>query len=214
MEAPFCYSMRERLGRQPINQTHRSDPDSSLRVEVIVNSEHSHGFMLRRCRLRSSLSSIFSLSRVPLPPDDAEEIMDRIYSYSQTMSKSFVSGTTLYTKELVVEIQFRTDLFEVVGGGDESDDDVDERNAMEESFEMAELHKAVEPAEKSAIEALEKVRVSDISVKKQGLCAICFGEVFVGSELTRLPCSHMFHGDCIVRWLHESTFCPLCRYRV
>ncbi|TXG50448.1 hypothetical protein EZV62_022972 [Acer yangbiense] len=59
-------------------------------------------------------------------------------------------------------------------------------------------------------EALEKTRVEDCS--KQ--CVICLEEISVGSEATRMPCSHVYHQDCIVTWLKQSNLCPLCRFQM
>ncbi|KAL6976484.1 RING-type E3 ubiquitin transferase [Sarracenia purpurea var. burkii] len=44
------------------------------------------------------------------------------------------------------------------------------------------------------------------------LCSICLEEMAIGSRVARLPCSHLYHGNCVLRWLKSSNVCPLCRY--
>ena len=65
-------------------------------------------------------------------------------------------------------------------------------------------------ASEEAIAGLEKVRVG-VSEKE---CVVCLEDILVGSEATGLPCSHQFHGDCIIKWLNISKFCPLCRFEL
>ncbi|XP_010268564.1 PREDICTED: RING-H2 finger protein ATL39-like [Nelumbo nucifera] len=74
------------------------------------------------------------------------------------------------------------------------------------------------PASASAIEALE---VTKLDVDGGGVgststinCAICLEELPIGSQITRMPCSHVYHGGCISQWLQTSNFCPLCRYEM
>ncbi|KAK9995997.1 hypothetical protein SO802_020683 [Lithocarpus litseifolius] len=67
------------------------------------------------------------------------------------------------------------------------------------------------PATKSSIKALEKIMFQPSSNSIQE-CSICLEEFQTGFEVTRMPCSHVYHGKCIAKWLQTSHFCPLCRY--
>ncbi|OMO62292.1 Zinc finger, RING-type [Corchorus olitorius] len=70
------------------------------------------------------------------------------------------------------------------------------------------------PASKTVIEGLEKVKINEELGKSVGFCSVCLEEMVVGTEARRLPCSHVYHGDCIVEWLNGSNMCPLCRYKM
>lgn len=65
-------------------------------------------------------------------------------------------------------------------------------------------------ASKSSVEALEKVKVEGFPTR----CVVCLEDILMGSEATRMPCSHVYHGDCIVNWLKKSNLCPLCRFQM
>lgn len=68
------------------------------------------------------------------------------------------------------------------------------------------------PASESSIEALKTVKIDAGRELLIGECRICLDELMSGMEVTRLPCSHVYHRDCIVKWLETSHLCPLCRY--
>lgn len=42
-------------------------------------------------------------------------------------------------------------------------------------------------------------------------CAVCAEGLRLGAEVKRIPCGHVFHHDCISRWLSVNYSCPLCR---
>ncbi|XP_047977697.1 uncharacterized protein LOC125219694 [Salvia hispanica] len=44
-------------------------------------------------------------------------------------------------------------------------------------------------------------------------CAICSKEI-VGAMAFRLPCTHLFHAECIVKRLRKSHRCPTCYYEM
>ncbi|KAK3198872.1 hypothetical protein Dsin_022287 [Dipteronia sinensis] len=69
------------------------------------------------------------------------------------------------------------------------------------------------PVAESAIRALKKLRLRRDGDDIQ-MCAICQEEFLVGIEVTSLPCSHIYHGDCIVKWLRTSHCCPMCRFEM
>lgn len=40
-------------------------------------------------------------------------------------------------------------------------------------------------------------------------CVVCFTEL--ASNLRRLPCNHIYHRDCLAKWLALHSTCPTCR---
>ncbi|KAL3629840.1 hypothetical protein CASFOL_027062 [Castilleja foliolosa] len=84
---------------------------------------------------------------------------------------------------------------------------------VEEFFEHVTVndHRAPPPASRSLIEALATVKISKKHVRAESTCAVCKDKFELGSEVKRLPCKHMYHGDCIVPWLEQRSSCPVCR---
>ncbi|XP_059635850.1 E3 ubiquitin ligase BIG BROTHER-related-like [Cornus florida] len=42
-------------------------------------------------------------------------------------------------------------------------------------------------------------------------CPICLEGLSVGIDVATTPCSHVFHCDCIFKWLPRNNCCPMCR---
>ncbi|PON99682.1 43kDa postsynaptic protein [Trema orientale] len=83
------------------------------------------------------------------------------------------------------------------------------------------------PAAGSSVEALERLRYEynykyssddgeedDEDEDGDEDCVICLEKVLRGSQVIRMPCSHMFHSNCILRWLGTRHSCPLCRFEL
>lgn len=43
-------------------------------------------------------------------------------------------------------------------------------------------------------------------------CAICQDEYALNESIIRLPCRHIFHEACVLKWLEKHRTCPMCRY--
>ncbi|XP_022158250.1 E3 ubiquitin-protein ligase RING1-like [Momordica charantia] len=65
-------------------------------------------------------------------------------------------------------------------------------------------------------EMVVRVQASDFSFGGGGddddECAICLGEFEEGEKCRKMSeCGHIFHRNCIDRWLRVERHCPLCR---
>ncbi|PRQ40773.1 putative aminoacyltransferase, E1 ubiquitin-activating enzyme [Rosa chinensis] len=64
------------------------------------------------------------------------------------------------------------------------------------------------PASKASIAAMPTVTVAESGRE----CPICLDQFEVGGEAKEMPCSHLFHGDCVEKWLKVHGTCPVCRF--
>ncbi|KAM6557760.1 hypothetical protein CsatB_004779 [Cannabis sativa] len=92
----------------------------------------------------------------------------------------------------------------------DSDGDVDGNDAYH-VYDMTDIHIRFVAASEQSIERLEKDLIKDGQVIS---CSVCFENIVVGLEATKLTCGHRYHEECIVKWLQTSKFCPLCRSEV
>lgn len=45
-------------------------------------------------------------------------------------------------------------------------------------------------------------------------CCICLMPIDTGQKVKRLPCTHVFHSDCIDSWLKVNATCPVDKTNV
>ena len=43
-------------------------------------------------------------------------------------------------------------------------------------------------------------------------CCICLNDIKKNDEVVKLPCNHIHHWNCCVKWLKHKSNCPMCRY--
>ncbi|GAA0155159.1 hypothetical protein LIER_12947 [Lithospermum erythrorhizon] len=55
-------------------------------------------------------------------------------------------------------------------------------------------------------------REDDCSSSPSIKCSVCLSEIEEGDEVRQLSCDHLFHRECLDRWLgYGNVTCPLCR---
>ncbi|XP_004302822.1 PREDICTED: E3 ubiquitin ligase BIG BROTHER-like [Fragaria vesca subsp. vesca] len=64
-------------------------------------------------------------------------------------------------------------------------------------------------ASKAVVVALPSVEVKSGGTKE---CVICKEEMAENRDVCELPCRHLFHWVCILRWLSKRNTCPCCRF--
>lgn len=98
-------------------------------------------------------------------------------------------------------------------------EEVDEETLALIEEESIQQEVAMIPASNEAIHSLQAF--TDPLFLKTEKCNICMDEFYAqeGNEddvkllsSSSMPCGHVFHHQCIVKWLQTSHTCPLCRY--
>ncbi|KAJ9141306.1 hypothetical protein P3X46_031854 [Hevea brasiliensis] len=93
---------------------------------------------------------------------------------------------------------------------DEDDDDDDDDDVSDPLMEDV----GTVPASKASIDGLTRLRFHRGPHDPGVTCVVCLEELEEEDDLIELPCSHLYHEGCIVKWLLSSHLCPLCRYQM
>ncbi|XP_063703518.1 E3 ubiquitin-protein ligase Iruka [Culicoides brevitarsis] len=67
------------------------------------------------------------------------------------------------------------------------------------------------PLEKEKIEELPTVPIEQEQVDMKLQCSVCWEDFQLNEQVRKLPCTHVFHSDCICPWLANHGTCPICR---
>ena len=58
---------------------------------------------------------------------------------------------------------------------------------------------------------LDKIKCEKLGKSNNDKCLICLEIYKIGNQVLYLPCLHLFHSTCIMRWLLKDSKCPICK---
>ena len=74
--------------------------------------------------------------------------------------------------------------------------------------------KKIKPLTKIMKRKLREIPLSLDQICSQPSCPICSEDFVVDETTLCLPCSHLFHKNCVMQWLESKKTCPICRYEM
>ncbi|KAJ3679091.1 hypothetical protein LUZ60_017102 [Juncus effusus] len=101
----------------------------------------------------------------------------------------------------------------------ESESVVDSVHMSEYEILAGQIETAIQrgcpPAAKCVVKSLPSITLTEEDLNRdQSSCAVCKDEMVVKEKITKLPCNHLYHKDCILPWLKIRNTCPVCRYEL
>ncbi|KAM5548526.1 hypothetical protein ABKV19_000103 [Rosa sericea] len=165
------------------------------------------------------------LSVMGVPEDEQPAIIQKLLKVVEVAVPAVPISVLIVDVTVQISMGFVAPITVIIG--DLLNVDIIDSDTWESLETRLHAHKFI-PATKLSIEGLEKVKLYSLEAAVRNTqCAICKDDldpVGVGEEgidpdpddqqlmITRLPCSHLFHRNCIVNWLGTSHLCPICRY--
>jgi len=92
-------------------------------------------------------------------------------------------------------------------------EDIQNRELTPEDYELLMLLDetvAKKTLSSSTIDQFPLKILEEADLSSSNVCMICLGDYEKGNAVRTLPCGHFFHGDCIKKWLSQSSVnCPI-----
>jgi hypothetical protein len=97
---------------------------------------------------------------------------------------------------------------------DEDDDEEDEEDEENENDEENDLNLFLKKKNKYILELdeFQFKHLKKYSALKEDKCPICLQKYKSADIIKEFPCKHIFHKNCIFRWLKSSNICPICKH--
>ena len=100
---------------------------------------------------------------------------------------------------------------------DEDDNEDEEENEEDENYDENNAEELYNKKRNRFILELDEFQykhVKKYSTIKEEKCAICLQKYKGVDIIKEFPCKHIFHKNCILKWIKNSNICPLCKYDI
>ena len=99
---------------------------------------------------------------------------------------------------------------------DDNDENEDEENEEENENNENEIELFMRKREEFILELdeFQFKHLKKYSALKEDKCPICLQKYKGADIIKEFPCKHIFHKNCIFKWLKTSNVCPLCKYDI
>ncbi|WCJ37289.1 RING/U-box superfamily protein [Euphorbia peplus] len=147
------------------------------------------------------LAPELSRIRICRPEDCAfvvKEIIEKV--------KSMVRSVPRRRKVMVIDVEIFMELVHRVSVSESYD-----RAVRESRREFEDRNYGMVATAPSALRTMMKMVEVEGGEEE---CRICLEGMEEGGFGMSMPCDHVFHVDCILKWLQKSHSCPLCRFEM
>ena len=99
---------------------------------------------------------------------------------------------------------------------DDNDENEEEENEEENENNENEIELFMRKREEFILELdeFQFKHLKKYSALKEDKCPICLQKYKGADIIKEFPCKHIFHKNCIFKWLKTSNVCPLCKYDI
>ena len=113
--------------------------------------------------------------------------------------------------------------------GEEEDEDEFEKNNLVENEEIEDNEEEElfsfddeyygendNGIDENVINTFPTSRIKDINklTEEKRKCCICLENFKINDESMILPCIHIFHSNCIKKWMKRQNICPICKNKI
>jgi hypothetical protein len=205
--------------RNPYNQpSHNFNFNSSTNVNINNNDTRQCGRIVsEQVSIRNGNTTI---KRVIQNPDGSltETVSTSSTGNNNNINNNFIQDENFFNPNPFVPMYMPGMRRRVSGGNPFSSNFIFSQPSNLEAFLQSMLSglNPDHPVEDDILSSLPEIELEDLSKlppeKKD--CVVCLNKYETKEKVLILPCTHMFHTNCIKDWFKSQNTCPICKFKL